>query len=136
MKLVPVPVLVLVTLAIGSASAQEKVFDWTPANSESVRLDPGYYHAGHVYRPGPDGGNMHVDIEAEKPVTVALAPESQWTDAVQHGARIRDVSFLCMQEHVVKTTYTCHIPPQRMVLVIRDERLNTDRGVYAAVGAL
>jgi hypothetical protein len=120
---------------MGSALAQDRVFDWTPANTEAVRLDPGYYHAGHVYRPGSSGGNMHVDIESEKPVTVALAPESQWNDAVQYGDRIRNVSFVCMQEHVVKTTYVCNIPPQPMVLVIRDERIGTDPLVNAGVRA-
>jgi hypothetical protein len=130
MKYLGAVALVLVSLA--TASAQDKVFDWVPANSEAVRLDPGYYHAGHVYRPGPDGGNMHADIDSEKPVTVALAPESQWNDAVQNYDHLGNVSFLCMQEHVTKTTYTCHIPAQHMVLVIRDERANTDRVVNTA----
>jgi hypothetical protein len=130
MKYLAAVALVLVSLA--TASAQDKVFDWVPANSESVRLDPGYYHAGHVYRPGPDGGNMHVEIESEKPVTVALAPEGQWNDAVQNYDHIGNVSFLCMQEHVTKTTYTCHIPAQHMVLVVRDERANTDKVVNTA----
>jgi hypothetical protein len=115
--------------------AQDRVFNWTPANSEAVRLDPGYYHAGHVYRPGRNGGNMHVDIEAEKPVTIALVPESQWNEAVQNAGRLRDVSFLCMQEHVFKATYTCNIPPQAMVLVIRDERFSSDPAVNAGVRA-
>lgn len=125
------------TLAVvAGASAQDRQFDWVAANTEAVRLDPGYYHAGHVYRPGSSGGNMHVDIAADKPVTVALAPEDQWNNAVQHGERMREINFLCMQEHVVKTTYTCNIPPQAMVLVIRDERHSTDPAVYAGLGAL
>src|SRR3954464_809319 len=82
----------------GTASAQDMTFDWRPANSEAVRLDPGYYHAGHVYRPGGSGGNMHVDIESEKPVTVALVEESQWNYAAQHPERIREVNFMCRQE--------------------------------------
>jgi hypothetical protein len=128
-------VFVLASLALGSAAAQDKVFDWVPANAEAVRLDPGYYHAGHVYRPGPDGGNMHVDIESEKPVTVALAPEGQWNNAVQNYDYIGQVSFMCMQEHVVKATYTCHIPAEHMVLVIRDERPNADRPIAAGIRA-
>ncbi len=126
----------LVLVAVCAAQAQDKRFDWTPANTEDVRLDPGYYHAGHVYRPGRNGGDMHVDISAQKPVTVALAPESQWNDALQHGERVGHIDFLCMQQHVVKTTYTCHIPPQHMVLIIRDERMNADPGIRAAVRAL
>lgn len=118
-----------------AAFAQDKVFEWTPANSEAVRLDPGYYHAGRVYRPGPSGGNMHIDVTAEKPVTVAMAPEAEWNAAVQNGARIRNVNFLCTQEHVVNTTYTCNLPAQRMVLVIRDERFSADPAINAGVRA-
>jgi hypothetical protein len=120
---------------VGSSAGQDKVFNWVPANTEAVRLDPGEYHAGDVYRPGANGGNMHVDIESEKPVTIALAPEGQWNDAAQRPESLGSVSFLCMQEHVVKTTYTCHIPPQAMVLVIRDERNSPDRAVRAGIGA-
>ena len=130
----PLSALLLAFCAL-AAPAQDKVFDWTRANAEAVRLDPGYYHAGHVYRPGRNGGNMHVDIEAEKPVTVALVPESQWNEAVQSTGRTGDVSFLCMQEHVVKATYTCNIPPQAMVLVIRDERFSPDPAINAGVRA-
>lgn len=121
---------------LSPASAQDKVFAWVKANSEAVRLDPGYYHAGRVYRPGPNGGNINVDIESEKPVTIAMAYESEWNDAVQDYERIRNLSFLCMQEHVVKTTYTCHLPPHRMILVVRDERVGTDRAIAAGVGAV
>jgi hypothetical protein len=127
--------LAIVFAAAGTATAQDKMFDWRPANSEAVRLDPGYYHAGHVYRPGSNGGNMHVDIESQKPVTVALAPESQWNEAVQHFEHLNNVNFLCRQEHVTKTTYICNIPPEPMVLVIRDERNNTDRVILAGVNA-
>jgi hypothetical protein len=120
----------------GSSFGQDKVFNWVPANTEAVRLDPGDYHAGHVYRPGSNGGNMHVDIESDRPVTIALAPEGQWNDAVQRREPMEGASFLCMQEHVVKTTYICHIPAQAMVLVIRDERNGPDRAVRAGLGAL
>jgi hypothetical protein len=123
-------------VAVVPASAQDMTFDWRPANSEEVQLDPGYYHAGHVYRPGSNGGNMHVDIESEKPVTVALVPEAQWNSAAQRSEHLDEVNFLCRQEHVVKTTYICHIPPQPMVLVIRDERNNPDRVVLAGVRAV
>jgi hypothetical protein len=122
--------------ATGSSFAQDRTFNWVAANTESVRLDPGYYHAGHVYRPGSSGGNMHVDIESEKPVTIALAPEAEWNNATQHPERLRSLSFMCQQEHVTKTTYICNIPPQAMVLVIRDERPNTDGVVLATASAV
>ena len=31
--------------------AQDRVFNWLPANDESVRLDPGNYHTARTYRP-------------------------------------------------------------------------------------
>jgi hypothetical protein len=132
----PFAALALLCVSLGSGVAQDKVFDWRPANSEAVRLDPGYYHAGRVYRPGPDGGNINVDLESEKPVTVSMAPESEWNDAVQGSGRVWDVNYWCVQEHVVKATYTCHLPPRHMVLVIRDERNSADRAVLAGVGAV
>ena len=46
---------------------QQRVFKWLPANDESVRLDPANYHSARTYNPGPNGGNMHVDIKAESP---------------------------------------------------------------------
>lgn len=128
--------LAIALAASGSAPAQDMKFDWRPANTETVQLDPGYFHAGHVYRPGANGGNMQVDIESEKPVTVALVPEGQWNYAAQRMGYSRDLSYLCMQEHVTKATYTCHVPPQPMVLVIRDERNNPDRVVMASASAV
>lgn len=125
----------LLILMTSVVFAQDKVFDWTPAHTEAVRLDPGYYHAGRVYRPGRGGGNMHIDVAAEKPVTVAMAPEAEWNAAVQNGDRIRSVNFLCMQEHVVNATYTCNLPGQHMVLVIRDERFSADPAINAGVRA-
>jgi hypothetical protein len=118
-----------------AAFAQEMKFNWMPGNFESIQLDPGYYHAGHVYRPGSNGGNMHIDIESEKPVTVALVPESQWGAATRSPERLRDVSYLCRQEHVTRTTYTCNLPPEPHLLIVRDERANMDRVVLAGVSA-
>jgi hypothetical protein len=128
--------LALVLVSLGSGFAQDKVFNWVPANSEAVRLDPGYYHAGRVYRPGAGGGNINVDIESQKPVTVAMAPEGEWNNAVQNSANLWNVNYMCVQEHVVKATFTCHLPPQHMVLVIRDERNGTDRAVLAGASTV
>ena len=136
MKAVLLLALAFACSATGSAFAQDRTFNWVPANAEAVRLDPGYYHAGHVYRPGSSGGNMHVDIESEKPVTVALAPEGEWNNAAQHPERLHSLNVLCQQEHVTKATYICDVPPQAMVLVIRDERPNTDGVVLATASAV
>ena len=64
----------LVLVSLGRLSlAQDKVFDWVRASDEVSQLDPADYHAGRVYRPGADGGGMRVDIQAKRPVTIAMA---------------------------------------------------------------
>jgi hypothetical protein len=129
-------VLLLSAILAGSAAAQQRVFDWTPATDESVRLDPAYYHAGHTFHPGPQGGNIHVDIQSNLPVTIAMAPEADWNQAVQHPELLASLHYLCMQEHVVKSTYVCELPPQAMILLVRDERNNPDNAVFAGLGAV
>jgi hypothetical protein len=39
----------LATLTFG----QNRVFDWTPANSETIPLEPASLHAGRIYYPKP-----------------------------------------------------------------------------------
>jgi hypothetical protein len=55
-------------LGLGAAPAfcQEEVFNWLPANDESVHMDPPNYHTGRTYRPGQHGGSIHIDIEAQR----------------------------------------------------------------------
>jgi hypothetical protein len=59
--------LVLGLVAAAPAFGQGKVFDWLPANDEAVRMDPANYHTGRTYQPRPQGGNIHVDIQAQRP---------------------------------------------------------------------
>src|ERR1700737_2188116 len=69
------PTLALALLGIlvaGTASAQQRMFEWQPANDEDVRLDPANYHTARTYRPGPQGGNIHVDIEGDETGTIFL----------------------------------------------------------------
>src|SRR5262249_18509431 len=86
--------------ADASAFCQDKVFDWLAANDESVRMDPANYHTGRTYHPGPQGGGIHVDIEAQKPVTIALTSASAWDAALQNPYQIRDLTYICPREHV------------------------------------
>jgi hypothetical protein len=118
------------------AQDQGKVYDWQPANDESVRMDPANYHTGRTYRPGPQGGSIHVDIEAQQPVTIGLTAAGDWNAALQRSELIGSLNYLCLREHVVKTTYLCDLPAQPMTLVIRDERNNPDRAVFAGLGAV
>jgi hypothetical protein len=127
--------LVLVSLC-GLSLAQDKVFDWVRASDEISQLDPADYHAGRVYRPGPDGGGMHVDIQAKRPVTIAMAFASDWNAWTQHPEAQTELELRCVREHVTSTNYECHMPPSRpMVLLIRDER-NADRAVLTGIGVV
>src|SRR5208283_2753585 len=96
---------------------QPMVFNWLPANDESVRLDPANYHTGRTYHPGPNGGNIHVDIKAEKPVTIFLTSEDEWNAAMQHPETLGNLRQLCPREHVLETTYLCDLPPAAMTLI-------------------
>jgi hypothetical protein len=122
-------------LSVGVACAarlQESTFDWLPSNDESPRLDPADYHTGRVFKPGDQAGNVHVDIEAQEPVTVEMAPAEEWSEALRHPELLPRVTFRCVREHVTKTTYICDVAPGHpMTLVLRDER----DGAHTAVTA-
>ena len=110
-------------ISIVTAFAQDKSFDWRPANLESLRLVSGETYAGRTYRPGSDGGAIHVVIGARQPVTVAMTWEDDWNNATKHPERMYELDFLCVREHVVNTLYECHLPSARpMILLVRDER--------------
>ncbi len=120
----------------GSSFAQDKVFGWVRASDEAVRLDPADYHTGRVYRPGSEGGNIHVAIKAAQPVTVAMTWAAQWNTAITHPEALTGVDFRCIREHVVDTMYECHLPPGApMVLTIHDER-RPERAVSTGIGAI
>ena len=120
----------------GSIAAQDKFFEWQPANDEAVRLDPANYHTGRTYRPGPNGGGIHVDIDAQQPVTIFLTGEAEWQRALQAPETIGSLSMLCLREHVVKTTYICDLPSQPMTLVIRDDRSDPQAAMFAGLGVV
>ena len=127
--------LVLGLAAAAPAFGQAKVFDWLPANDEAVRMDPANYHTGRTYQPGPQGGNIHVDIQAQRPVTIALTSAGDWNLALQHPEMIGRLNYLCVREHVIRTTYLCDLPAEPMTLIIHDERNHPDRAVFAGLAA-
>jgi hypothetical protein len=129
-------IVVLSGILAGAALGQDKVFDWQKANSEAVQLDPSDYHTGRVYRPGSSGGKIHVDISAREPVTIAMTWIDDWNAAQQHPGQPTELTFRCVHEHVVNTTYVCELPPGRpMVLLVRDERTK-DRVLVKSIGAI
>jgi len=123
-------------LALSSHAQADKIFDWQPANDESLRLDPANYHSGRTYHPGPNGGNIHVEIKSQKPITIFMADADSWSRAIQHPGELRHLQQVCLQQHVVNTVYTCELPPAAMTLVVRDERNSPDSAVYAGIGAI
>jgi phytoene dehydrogenase-like protein len=54
---------------------------------------------------------------------------------LQHPEMIGRLNYLCVREHVVKTTYLCDLPAEPMTLIIHDERNNPDRAVFAGLAA-
>jgi len=124
----------------GSAFAQQKTFDWVRDNDELVRLTPGLRQRIRVYDPG-QGGYIKLDLNAQKPVTVAVIQRRDWDDAMQDPQAIyRDdimdrLRYMCVQQHVVSTAYSCDLPASddSMLLVVRDER-PIERAVISHIG--
>jgi len=66
---------------------------------------------------------MHVGIESRYPLTVAMAWADEWNAAMQHPDAPVNFNLLCVKEHVTSTTYECHLPSERpMIITFRDER--------------
>jgi hypothetical protein len=132
MKAASMYTLLLAFLAVPSFG-QQKTYDWVQGNDETVRLDPGYYHTSPPYQPASGARSMHVDVDAQQPVTLAVVSAQAWNNASQSPDVMGNLTLLCAQEHVVQTAYTCNLPMGTpMLLLVRDER--GDRGRYAGRG--
>jgi hypothetical protein len=127
--------LLLGAAAAAPAFGQGRVFDWVPANDESLRMDPANYHTGKTYTIGGQGGTIHVGIESQKPVTIAMTSAADWNQALQRPELIGNLRYICVQEHVVKAIYACDVPADPVTLIVHDERNSPDRAVYAGLGA-
>ena len=113
-----------------------RVFDWTPANSENIPMEPASLHAGRIYHPAAGGGNMHVAIDSRYPVTVAMTWADEWNAAMQNPSAPVNFDFLCIKEHVTSTIYECHLPSERpMIITFRDER-RPEKPVIATIGVI
>jgi len=129
MKITKLALLALLSLGAFSGPSfgqQSKVFDWLPGNDESVRMDPANYHTGPTYHVAGNGGSMHVDMQAERPITIFLTRAGEWTEALQHPESMAHLQQRCLREHVVETRFTCLLPPEPMTLIIQDERNSPD----------
>lgn len=134
MKTTSLLALLLAFALAGPAFAQQRRFDWIPANDETARLDPANYYGGRTYNPSPGGGNLHVDIKAQQPVTIFMARAADWSYALQHPEAMATLNQVCARTHVTESTYTCFIS-EPMTLVIEDERQSTSKAVFAGLGA-
>lgn len=126
----------LLVCALAASAQDNRVFGWTPANSETIPLESGSLHAGRTYRPAAGGGNMHVNIESRYPVTVAMVPADEWNASLQNPNAPVNFDFLCVKEHVTGATYECHLPSERpMIITFHDER-KPEKPVVATIGAI
>ena len=113
-----------------------RVFNWTPANAETIPMEPASMHAGRVYHPAAGGGNMHVNIESRYPVTIAMTWADEWNAAMQNPNAPVNFDFLCVKEHVTSTIYECHLPSERpMIITFHDER-RPEKPVVSAVSVI
>ena len=128
---------VLVCAFCVTVSAQDnRVFDWTPANAETIPMEPASLHAGRVYHPAAGGGNLHVGIDSRYPVTIAMTWADEWNAAMQHPDAPANFSFICIREHVTSTTYECHLPSERpMIITFHDER-RPEKPVISTIGVI
>jgi hypothetical protein len=128
-----VPALVVFVCA-SPALAQQKTFEWQRGTEESVRLDPANYHGGKSY--GSQGGAIHVDIDAQQPVSIFMTGAGEWNRAMQNPEMLGGIRMVCLREHVVKVTYTCDLPLEPMQLIVRDDRESQSSKAFAGLGAV
>jgi hypothetical protein len=130
-KMVPA---LLAVICASPALAQEKVFEWQRGTEESVRLDPANYHGGKSY--SPQGGTIHVDIDAQQPVSIFMTTAGDWNRAMQNPEMLGGIRIVCLREHVIKVTYSCDLPPEPMQLIVRDDRETQSSKAFAGLGAV
>lgn len=135
MKTVHVCALLLTCALALPSLGQQKTYNWVTSNDETVSLDPGYYHGGPTFQPTAKAPDVRVDVEAEQPVRISMVSAQDWSDAAQHPEALKNLNYICVQEHVVKATYTC-TPPAGVpvVIVVRDERASDQGGFGEIIG--
>src|SRR5258708_30313887 len=89
----------LLFCALAANSHAQNPVVWTPANSETIPLEPASLHAGRVYHPAVGGGDMHVQIDSRYPVTVAMASEDESNAAMRPRAAAH-FTLLSVMQHV------------------------------------
>jgi hypothetical protein len=91
-KLVPA---LVVFVCASPALAQQEAFEWQRGTEESVRLDPANYHGGKSY--GSQGGTIHVDIDAQQPVSIFMTGVGEWNRAMQNPEMLSSIRMVCQR---------------------------------------
>jgi len=134
MRVTKIAPALVVFVCVSPALAQQKTFEWQRGTEESVRLDPANYHGGKSY--GSQGGTIHVDIDAQLPVSIFMTGAGEWNRAMQNPEMLSSIRMVCQREHVIKVTYTCDLPLEPMQLIVRDDRENQSSTAFAGLGAV
>jgi hypothetical protein len=113
---------------------QQKTYNWVTGNDEAVRLDPGYYHGGPTFQASAKVPAVRVDVEAERPVRVAMVSVQDWSDATQHPESLKDLNYICVQEHVVQATYGCTPPAGTPVVIVVSDERSSQQGSFFGIG--
>jgi hypothetical protein len=136
MRILSIATLLVCAFAANLSAQDNRVFDWTPANTETIPMEPASMRASRVYHPEAGGGNLHVGIESRYPVTIAMTWADEWATAMQHPESPVNFEFLCIKEHVTSTVYECHLPSERpMIITFHDER-RPEKPVIATIGII
>jgi len=97
-----------------------------PKSTQVDRLDPGEFFEGGTWNFPEKEVTYHLDIEASKPVTIAVVEALDWNNAVAQnaGKTLSNINYICIQQHVIKATFACTIPIvwRPTFMVVRDER--------------
>jgi hypothetical protein len=134
MRIARVVSAMIVFACASPAFAQQQAFEWQRGTEESVRLDPANYHGGKSY--GSQGGTIHVDIDAQQPVSIFMTSAAEWNRAMQSPELLGSIRTICLREHVIKVTYACDLPPEPMQLIVRDDRESQRSTTFAGLGAV
>jgi hypothetical protein len=65
-----------------------------------------------------------------------MTRQGDWSRAVQNPLTLASIRMICLRENVIKTTYTCDLPLESMVLIVRDDRDSPSGKTSAVLGAV
>jgi len=128
--------LLLALLSLAQARSQDRVFNWQPSSDQTVRLDPANYYTGETYGAGSDGAQNHVDIKAQKPVTIFLGASRRMARSAA-APGVAGASAPVLLAGTRRGHHLCvRCPRGTTILVLQDERYSPESRVSAALGTV